>query len=209
MERPSPLRLFALLTLGILSVSCGSLFIRLASAPASGGRGLPSIAGHGSVRSFRGFRPGSRVPRAGAERLDEHTACGSGSRVPFCSLDCIASLHFGCQLGRSRGHDPFLHRPGQPLVVRPALRPLILDRSGDRLYRMPGGFSWRLAGRSGKLDRECSGARRSDCHGGLLHGGWEGPPATLASCFCLAGVRHCCRGSDPGRGRLGHAPVGF
>ena len=34
MERPSPLRLFALLTLGILSVSCGSLFIRLASAPA-------------------------------------------------------------------------------------------------------------------------------------------------------------------------------
>jgi drug/metabolite transporter (DMT)-like permease len=34
MERPSPARLVALLTIGILSVSCGSLFIRLASAPA-------------------------------------------------------------------------------------------------------------------------------------------------------------------------------
>jgi drug/metabolite transporter (DMT)-like permease len=33
MERPSPARLVGLLTIGILSVSCGSLFIRLASAP--------------------------------------------------------------------------------------------------------------------------------------------------------------------------------
>ena len=34
MERPSSARLVVLLTIGILSVSCGSLFIRLASAPA-------------------------------------------------------------------------------------------------------------------------------------------------------------------------------
>jgi len=33
MQPPGPLRLFVLLALGILSVSCGSLFIRLASAP--------------------------------------------------------------------------------------------------------------------------------------------------------------------------------
>lgn len=33
MQRPDPLRLFVLLALGILSVSCGSLFTRLASAP--------------------------------------------------------------------------------------------------------------------------------------------------------------------------------
>ncbi len=70
MDRPSPIRLVAFLTLGIASVSCGSLFIRLAAAPALvvafyrvGWATLliAPLLGRGPLRELRGLTHGEWV----------------------------------------------------------------------------------------------------------------------------------------------------